>query len=54
VEETLGDPESADVEIEFREPAQPGPAVLLHGDDTLWITAEDGRVHASIASVPSA
>ena len=49
IEEDLGDPDALDAEIEFREPAQPGPAVLLRGaDGTRWITAEDGRVHASI------
>jgi acyl-ACP thioesterase len=49
VEEHLGEPESLDAEIEFREPAQPGPARVLRGrDGTSWITAEDGRVHASV------
>jgi acyl-ACP thioesterase len=44
------DPESLDAEIEFREPAQPGPALLLQSSDgMLWVTAEDGRVHASLA-----
>lgn len=44
------DPESIDAEIEFREPAQPGAALLVHSDGMLWITAEDGRVHASLAT----
>ena len=48
VEETLGDPDAVDAEIEFREPAQPGPARILTGDGVRWITAEDGRVHASV------
>jgi acyl-ACP thioesterase len=49
VEEHLGEPESLDAEIEFREPAQPGPARVLRGrDGTSWITAENGRVHASV------
>lgn len=48
VEEGLGDPESLDAEIEFREPAQRGDAVVLRSDGHLWITAEDGRVHASV------
>lgn len=49
VEETLGDPESVDAEIEFREPAQPGPArVLRDAAGTTWICAPDGRVHASV------
>jgi acyl-ACP thioesterase len=49
IEETIGDPASYDAEIEFREPAQPGPARVLSGDGVTWITAEDGRVHASVA-----
>jgi acyl-ACP thioesterase len=49
VEETLGEREAVDAEIEFREPAQPGDARILRGDDgTTWITALDGRVHASV------
>lgn len=48
VEETLGDPAALDAEVEFREPAQPGSAVILRGDGALWITAADGRVHASV------
>jgi acyl-ACP thioesterase len=48
VEETLGDPDAVDAEIEFREPAQPGLARVLAGDGVRWITAEDGRVHASV------
>ena len=44
------EPEAFDAEIEFREPAQPGPALLLQGaNGALWITSEDGRVHASLA-----
>ncbi|HEX6711982.1 MAG TPA: acyl-ACP thioesterase domain-containing protein [Thermoleophilaceae bacterium] len=49
IEEKLGDPETIDAEIEFREPAQPGSARILRGaDGTTWITATDGRVHASV------
>lgn len=48
VEEELGDVAAIDAEIEFREPAQPGTAVILRGDGCLWITADDGRVHASV------
>jgi acyl-ACP thioesterase len=45
------DPDRFDAEVEFREPAQPGPALLLQGaDGMLWVTAGDGRVHASLAS----
>jgi acyl-ACP thioesterase len=49
IEEFLGDPDSVDVEIEYREPAQPGEAVILRGPGgATWITAGDGRVHASV------
>lgn len=49
VEETLSEPDAFDAEIEFREPAQPGSARVARGaDGTLWITADDGRVHASV------
>jgi acyl-ACP thioesterase len=49
IEETLGDPEQVDAEIEFREPAQPGQAQIVRGPDaSTWITAPDGRVHASV------
>jgi acyl-ACP thioesterase len=49
IEELLGDPDSLDVEIEYREPAQPGEAVILRGPGgATWITAGDGRVHASV------
>ena len=49
IEETLGDPGSVDAEIEFREPAQPGDARILRAPDgTVWVTAADGRVHASV------
>jgi acyl-ACP thioesterase len=49
IEETLPELDSFDGEIEFREPAQPGPAVVLHGKGgPRWIAAEDGRVHASV------
>jgi acyl-ACP thioesterase len=44
------EPQTLDAEIEFREPAQPGPALLLQGQNgSLWITADDGRIHASLA-----
>ena len=48
IEESLGDPDALDAEIEFREPAQPGPAVMRHGDGIVYVTADDGRVHASV------
>ena len=48
VEETLGDPAAFDAEIEFREPAAAGAARVLTGDGVTWVTAPDGRVHASV------
>jgi len=42
------EPEALDAEIEYRDAAQPGPARVAHTDDTLWITSDDGLVHASI------
>src|SRR4051812_33262292 len=55
LEETLvgADPERIDAEIEFREPAQPGDAVIRTEPGRLWITAPDGRIHASIAVATS-
>ena len=44
------EPSSLDVEIEFRDPAQPGDVVLLGDPTRLWITASDGTVHASIVT----
>ncbi|MEA2497010.1 MAG: hypothetical protein QOJ29_4921 [Thermoleophilaceae bacterium] len=44
------EPVTLDAEIEFREPAQPGEATILRGERMLWVTALDGRVHASIAA----
>jgi acyl-ACP thioesterase len=41
------EPAGYDAEVEFREPAQPGDVVVAHSDGMLWITAPDGRVHAS-------
>jgi acyl-ACP thioesterase len=48
IEETLGDPDALDAEVEFREPAQPGSARILSGESVTWIAAGDGRVHASV------
>ena len=45
------EPASLDAEIEFREAAQPGEALIRTEPGRLWITAaDDGRVHASIVS----
>jgi acyl-ACP thioesterase len=48
------EPESADVEIEYRDPAQPGEAVILSSGPGMWVVSRDGTVHASIAGVPGA
>jgi acyl-ACP thioesterase len=45
--------EAADVEIEFREPAQPGDATLLRAAGRVWVMGEGGAVHAAIAGLPS-
>jgi acyl-ACP thioesterase len=42
------EPDSIDVEIEYRDPAMPGEAVLLRSGSSLWIAGGDGAVHASI------
>jgi acyl-ACP thioesterase len=47
-----GEPESADLEIEYREPAQPGEAGIVRAERMMWITAPDGTVHASVAGLP--
>lgn len=43
------EPDGMDVEIEYRDAAQPGPARVAHDDGLLWVTSLDGVVHASIA-----
>jgi acyl-ACP thioesterase len=45
-----GDPDALDAEIEFRDPALPGDAVLLSTPPWLWITRPDGLLHASIVT----
>jgi acyl-ACP thioesterase len=47
-----GEPSSVDLEIEYREPAQPGDAAILRSGSTMWVTAPDGAVHASIVGLP--
>lgn len=54
VEEILMDgpePQAADLEIEYHEPAQPGDAVVLRASGGMWIQAPDGTLHASIAGL---
>jgi acyl-ACP thioesterase len=46
------EPQSADLEIEYQKPAQPGDAIALHGSGGLWVQAPDGRLHASIVGLP--
>jgi acyl-ACP thioesterase len=51
LEESLAggtEPDSIDAEVEYRDPAMPGEVVLLRSGSTLWITATDGRIHASL------
>jgi acyl-ACP thioesterase len=43
------EPEGFDAEVEFRDPAQPGEAVLALGDHAFWVTTPDGLVNASLA-----
>jgi acyl-ACP thioesterase len=45
------EPDSLDVEIEFREPALAGPAVVLSSNGALWITSPEGTLHASITGI---
>jgi acyl-ACP thioesterase len=40
--------DSADFEIEHREPAQPGDAVIAAADGRLWIESPEGTPHASL------
>jgi hypothetical protein len=41
-------PGRIDAEVEHREPALPGPAVVLRAGDGIWIEGVDGSLHASI------
>lgn len=54
VEEALWreeEPSSADMEIEYREPAQPGEAKILRSGSVMWITDDAGALHASIVGL---
>jgi len=46
------EPASADLEIEYRDPAQPGDAAVATAGSVMWITDPLGAVHASIAGLP--
>jgi acyl-ACP thioesterase len=46
------EPDELDLEIEFRDPAQAGQAVVVRDGGSVWVTAADGTLHASIAGLP--
>lgn len=46
-----GEPDSADLETEYREPAQPGDAAIVRAGPMMWVTGADGAIHASIAGL---
>jgi acyl-ACP thioesterase len=50
-EELAAGPEPAaiDAEIEFHDPAGLDPVRIVRGEQGMWITSPEGRVHASIA-----
>jgi acyl-ACP thioesterase len=43
-----GEPDRIDVEMEFRNAAQPGEKLVLSDGDRRWIVGGDGDVHASV------
>jgi acyl-ACP thioesterase len=47
-----GEPQAADLEIEYREPAQPGDAAILRAGAVMWVANPEGGVHASIVGLP--
>jgi len=55
VEEALWpaeEPAAADLEIEYRDPAQAGEAAILTAGSVMWVTDTAGAVHASIVGLP--
>ena len=46
------EPDSIDVEIEYRDPAMPGRRSSIREGSSIWIGSSDGAVHASIAPQP--
>jgi acyl-ACP thioesterase len=42
------EPGSIDAEVEYRDPAVAGEAVLLRDGSSMWVTAADGTVNASL------
>jgi acyl-ACP thioesterase len=56
VEEMLWEaeePQAADMEIEYREPAQPGETAILRTGTGMWIAGREGPLHASIVGLPA-
>jgi len=47
------EPASADMEIEYREPAQPGEARIVRDRSVIWVTDTRGALHASIVGLAS-
>jgi acyl-ACP thioesterase len=47
-----GEPSTADLEVEYSEPAQPGDAEILRAGGMLWVTSSEGGVHASVVGLP--
>jgi acyl-ACP thioesterase len=47
------EPESADLEVEYREPAQPGEATVLRTGSMMWVTGPGEAVHASVVGLPA-
>jgi acyl-ACP thioesterase len=47
-----GEPSATDLEIEYREPAQPGDAAILRTGAMMWVANPEGGVHASIVGSP--
>jgi acyl-ACP thioesterase len=58
VEEALweadDDPAAADLEIEYRDPAQPGDAHVVRAGTAMWVVGPEGAAHASIVGLPEA
>ena len=46
------EPAGADMEIEYRDPAQPGEAMIIRAGTAMWITGPEGAIHASIVGLP--
>ena len=42
------EPEAIDAEIEYRDPAMPGEAVVTMQGSSMWIASPEGVLHASL------